>query len=268
MAQFLLYKGMKTFLDHKAQFRMTRYFRSPAHHYFVLGNSRAVNSIEEKYAVDSLHMSLINLSFNGEPYENVLDMLKEVNASNQNDTIYLEVTCLGNNEKDNGYSYYMDNSPVIHQRYASSIYDRIALLRLNNELFLRNLYYLRTSDNDWVNMNKITTAIIEGVSTSPEVDIMTNDTVFKARLKSMEELCQSHRNHLIFFLAPYYPSYLKKIKDYENLVAYMEANTNTYRFFDLNKLHFSDEMFADKVHTNFRGAVMLTDSLVTWSRQQ
>lgn len=261
--QYVVYTAFKKILDKKSQFRMTRYFRAPIHKYFVLGNSRAVNSINEKYANEVLKVDIINLSFNGEPYKNVLSMLDDVNSKNSNSVILFEITCINNDELDNSYAYYISNSKFIKKQFAGTIYSMPDLLRLNNELFLRNIYYLKKSDNDWINKTTITSNIIDQIKIDSNFKIFPNQNVFAYRLAELQKKCDNHGNKLIFFLAPYYPGYINKISDYNSTIDYMNNNKNIYKFINLNTIKLSDYMFADRVHTNDKGATLLTTNLLT-----
>ena len=189
-------------------------------------------------------------------------MLDDVNASNTQSVIYLEITCLASNDFDNSFSYYVSNSPFIKRRYSGTVYDRIGLTRLNNELFLRNIYYLGKSDNDWINTNTITPAIIREIDHAGKVELFPDKAGFAARLDTLQNKCDAHGNRLVFFLAPYYPRYLNKIADYSQVTEYMKAQAGRYTFIDLNAVPLASDMFADRVHTNINGARLLTDALL------
>ena len=261
--QYIVYRVFKQVLDRNSQFRITRYFRSPNHKYFVLGNSRAVNSIDEKFATEKLKVDILNLSFNGEPYKNVLSMLDDVNSKNTNSTIFLEITCLNNDQFDNSYAYYIPNSPFIRRQFFGTIYSIPNLLRLNSELFLRNLYYLNKSDNDWVNNTTITSNFIEQIKLDSNFQVFPDQKAFSYKLDELQKRCNKYGNHLIFFLAPYYPAYIGKVIDYNRTVNYMAQNQQRYKFVDLNKVKLANYMFADRVHTNTKGAVLLTQYLLS-----
>jgi len=266
LAQYVFYIAVKTTLDKKSQFRLTRYFRSPEHKFFVVGNSRAVNSVNEKYARQQLRMDLINLSFNGEPYKNVLNMVDDINSKNKNSTIFFEISCLSNTNFDDEYAYYIPNSPIIGKEFSGTPYDWLPMLRLNNELFLRNIYYLNKSDNDWVNRNTISINIINHIKADSLYTIFPDKKVLADRLAEVQKRCDENGIRLIFFLAPYYPAYRYKIADYDSTIAYMGSMANKYRFIDLNKIKLSNEMYADRVHTNYKGSELLTLNLINLSR--
>lgn len=266
VAQYIIYAATKKILDKKSQFRITRYFRSPKHKYFVLGNSRGVNSINEKYANEKLKLDIINLCFNGEPYKNVLNMVDVVNNSNVNSVIFLEITCLNDNYFDTSYSYYISNSKLIKKQYAGTLYSWLSLLRLNNELFLRNIYYLKKSDNDWGNGNTITNNIINKIKADSSYTIFPDQHAFFYRLSEIQKMCDDHGNRVIFFLAPYYPGYLYKISDYNSVISYMNENSQKYKFINLNNEKLTNDMFADRIHTNTKGSILLTRDLIALSK--
>ncbi|HTE02164.1 MAG TPA: hypothetical protein VK668_22905 [Mucilaginibacter sp.] len=266
VTQYVVYTVFKKVLDSKSKFRITRYFRSPKHKYFVLGNSRGVNSINEKYATEKLKLDIINLSFNGMPYQNMAAILTDVNSKNTNAVIFVEISCLNNNEFDNSYSYYSSNSTIIKKQFSGSVYNMFNLLRLDNELFLRNIYYLKKSDNDWVNNYTITQSIIDKIKTDTSFKIAPNKDLFATRLAELQKTCNDHGNRLVYFLAPYYPGYLYKISDYNSVLSYMSENSKTYQFINLNKEKMTDDMFADRLHTNVKGSVLLTTDLVALSK--
>lgn len=194
VTQYAVYMAFKYVLDKKSDFRISRYFRAPKHKYFVIGDSRGANSIDEKYATEALKIDIINLSFNGMPYKNSLDMLDQVNRDNTNSTIFFEISCLADNDFDGAYSYYSSNSDIFKKRYAETIYNLPTLLRLNNEFFLRNIYYLRKSDNDWINMGTITQNVINQISRDSSYKMFPNINEFHQRLALLQKkMCRSRK---------------------------------------------------------------------------
>jgi hypothetical protein len=266
-AQYIFYIAIKSALDKKSQFRFTRYFRSPRHKFFVVGNSRGVNSINEKYATEKLNTDIINLSFNGEPYKNAVNLIDDINTKNRNSVIFIEITCLNNNNFDNSYSYYISNSKVLQKQFSGTIYRWVDLLRLNSELLLRNIYYLKKSDNDWINGNTISQNIINHIKTDSSFKAFPDQKLFFERLAQLQKKCDISGNNLVYFLAPYYPDYLYKITDYNTIISYMSKNSEKYSFINLNDTKLSNNMFADRIHTNYRGSILLTTNLINLSKK-
>jgi hypothetical protein len=258
VSNYLLFVLVKSYLNKHSNFRITRYIRDKTNDYFVLGNSRAVNSISEKVANEELKFDLINLSFNGTPYINTLDFLVDINQNNKGKVILLEITSLLQNTEDNSYSFYISDIPEIRKRYDATPYKYFHLLRMNNELFLRNIYYLNRSDNDWVNNNFITTSIIKEANQAPKFSLISDTVQFKKRLDILQKICDKNNNTLVFFLAPYLPNFLEKIKDINQLKLFMHG----YHFVDLNLVSLPQNAFADRIHTNKLGANLLTRTLL------
>ena len=103
--QFVFFTFTKNILDSKSNFRITRYFNNPIHKNFIIGNSRGVNSINEFYAKNTLKLDVINLSYNGMPFEYNYALFQDINSHNHNSTIFIEITCLTNEGVDNSYVY-------------------------------------------------------------------------------------------------------------------------------------------------------------------
>ena len=146
--QYLLFIVGKNILDNNSNFRFTRYFRNKIHNVYILGNSRAVNSINEKYANDSLNLDVINISYNGMPFNVVESLLSDICSTQHEKIILIEITALFKNNIDNNYSYYSNNSVFFRNNYKSTIYSYLPLFTFNNEIFLRNIYYLTKNDNE------------------------------------------------------------------------------------------------------------------------
>ncbi|RCH54884.1 hypothetical protein DJ568_10415 [Mucilaginibacter hurinus] len=269
VSQLALYIGIKAVLDAKSNFRFSRYFRDKTHNNFVIGASRAVNSINEKYANENLKLDFINLGFNGQPYANMVDLLDDVNAANKNAVIYVELSSLYDVEVefDNQYAYYISNSEPIKKSFAGTVYDNLALLRLNNEFFLRSIYYLSKSDNDWLNQNNISQNIINEALNMKPYRLAKRRGQFIKNLAEVQNKCNNAGNQLIYFLAPYLPAYRDKAIDFADILNIMEQNKAKYKFVNLNTINLPNDMFADRVHTNYKGSVILTDSLITMSQK-
>ena len=262
LAQYFIYIFTNKFLTNKSNFRITRYFKNKKHKYFILGNSRGVNSVNESYAKKSLNIDLINLSFNGMPFKNIYSLYQDINSNNYNSTIFIEASSLSNNDIDNSYVYYSSQSPFISKLYPDLKYYILPLLKFNNELFLRNIYYLFKNDDDWVNRNTINKSLINSISISEKNKIVNNYKILTENIKKINIIAKKNNNKIIFFLAPYYPKYLITLTDYNKLCNYFNEYNNNYLFIDLNKVKLSDEQFADRIHTNYNGSYILTKTLI------
>ena len=261
-AQYFVFFLTNIILTKKSNFRITRYFSNPKHKYFVLGNSRAVNSVNEFYAKKSLNLDLINLSFNGMPFENIFSIYQDINSNNINSIIFIEVSSLSNNKLDNSYVYYSSQSKYISKLYPEVKYKIFPLLKFNNDLFLRNIYYLYKNDDDWINRNIINYSLIKSIKKNEKNQIINNYNLLSENIKKINNVSIKNNNKVIFFLAPYYPKYLTTLTDYNKLINYFIHDNNDLSFIDLNKIKLSDDQFADRIHTNFNGSYILTKSLL------
>lgn len=262
ITQYFIFFVTNTFLTKKSNFRITRYFSNQKHQYFVLGNSRGVNSVNESYAKKTLHKDLINLSFNGMPFENLFSLYQDINANNNNSTIFIEVSSLSNNDIDNSYVYYSNQSNYISKLYPDIKYRILPLLKFNNELFLRNIYYLFKNDDDWINRNTINSSLINSISISEKSKIINNYNLLSENIEKINKIAIKNNNKVIYFLAPYYPKYLNTLSDYNKLCNYFINYNKVSSFIDLNKVKLTDFQFADRIHTNYNGSYILTKNLL------
>lgn len=262
VAQIGVYFAFKTLLDHQSQFRLSRYFRQPLHKNYILGNSRAVNAVNEQYASQSGHTDLINLGFNGMNYQTIDALISDINSKQTNANLFVEITGLLEEKEDDSYAYYMGNSAFLHAQYKNTKYEYLHLMRLNNEVFLRNIYYLKKSDADWVNKYTISENIIAGTKTlAPNDTSLADRHLLVERMQNILHTCTQHHNKAIFFLAPYYPEYLKKLTQYPPLIDTIQQ-LKTFTFYDLNTLQIPVKGFSDRIHTNVSSSLQITDYLL------
>jgi hypothetical protein len=254
--QYLLFIIGKNVLDNYSNFRFTRYFRDKNHKYYVLGNSRAVNSINEQYINDSLKLDVINMSYSGMPYNVVKSFLYDISENQHNKIILIELSSLFNNNIDMNYVYYLSNSIYFKNNYKNTLYNYLPLSRFNNELFLRNLYYLIKNDKNWNNKYTINNNLIKSIQNDSLQNIFIDKEILTNRINELISI--SKDNKIIFFLAPYYPEYLKKINNYEK---YNATIFKDYEIYDLNILKLEKESFADRIHMNENGSIQLSKYL-------
>ncbi|WP_343688993.1 hypothetical protein [Chitinophaga sp.] len=262
IVQVGVYFAFKTLLDHRSQFRLSRYFRQPRHQHYILGNSRAVNAVNEQYATQSKHTDLINLGFNGMNYQTISALISDINTKQTNATLFIEITGLLEEKQDDSYAYYMGNSPFLREQYKNTKYAYLHLMRLNNEIFLRNIYYLKKSDADWINKYTISENIIEETrKLAPNDTTMANRPLLIKRMRNIVENCNQYNNKAIFFLAPYYPEYLKKLSQYPPLIDTIQQ-LHVFDFHDLNTLKIPTTGFSDRIHTNISSSLQITEYLL------
>ena len=205
-------------------------------------------------------VKVINLAYNGMPNNNIIDFVDDINEKYTGKLIYIEISSLfERSNSSNEYSFYMDKSKFIFSRFENTRYRYIKLLSFNNEFFLRNLYYLNRSDQDWSNQNVINEPILKSIAKVKPFNLINERHQFEERIQLIQSKCDAKGNKLIYFLAPYFPTYLSKALDYDDLKKVFLKRK--LAFVDLNQYLLPVSYYADRVHTNSQGAAFLTQNL-------
>jgi hypothetical protein len=195
------------------------------------------------------------------PNNNIIDFVDDINEKYIGKLIYIEISSLfEKSNSSNEYSFYLDKSKFIFSRFKNTRYRYIKLLSYNNEFFLRNLYYLNRSDQDWSNQNVINDPILNSISKAKPFNLIDDKHQFEERIQLIQSKCDAKGNKLVYFLAPYFPTYLSKALDYGYLKNYFLQRNGT--FIDLNQYSVPESYYADRVHTNYNGATFLTQKLL------
>ena len=260
ISQIGFYYALNAIFSNYSDFRFNRYFKNDNFDIFILGNSRAVNSVNERQGSILSGKKVINLAYNGMPNNNIIDFVDDINEKYTGKLIYIEISSLfEKSNSSNEYSFYMDKSKFIFSRFENTRYRYIKLLSYNNEFFLRNLYYLNRSDQDWSNQNVINEPILKNIAKVKPFNLINERHQFEERIQLIQSKCDAKGNKLIYFLAPYFPTYLSKARDYDDLKKVFLKRK--LAFVDLNQYLLPVSYYADRVHTNSQGAAFLTQNL-------
>lgn len=260
ISQIGFYYALNVIFSNYSDFRFNRYFKNDNFDIFILGNSRAVNSVNERQGSILSGKKVINLAYNGMPNNNIIDFVDDINEKYTGKLIYIEISSLfEKSNSSNEYSFYMDKSKFIFSRFENTRYRYIKLLSYNNEFFLRNLYYLNRSDQDWSNQNVINEPILKSIAKVKPFNLINEKHQFEERIQLIQSKCDAKGNKLIYFLAPYFPTYLSKARDYDDLKKVFLKRK--LAFVDLNQYLLPVSYYADRVHTNSQGAAFLTQNL-------
>jgi hypothetical protein len=264
----------------KSGFRFSRVSKLESNEYVILGNSRGVNSVNERFCVNDLGVRVINLSYNGLTpvlIDNIISDLNNMETFKKT-TFLIEVSAfLGWEEvkttegcKSRLVLKYNEVVPDIlfpfRHNFASvdSVYKKLYplnsffhLLNYNNEGFLRGMYYLNKTDDNWVNRKEIDQSLIEYYSNM-------NCIQFSFDKDNLDQFVNTMSNKNInfkFFMAPWHPSYKDKFVNYDVVLNIIESqyNINVIR---LDNLTLDNSAFADGMHTNIKGAKYLSKVLL------
>ena len=260
ISQIGVYHTFNAIFYNYSDFRFNRYFKNDNFDIFILGNSRAVSSVNEIQGSILSGKKVINLAYNGMPNNNIIDFVDDINEKYTGKLIYIEISSLfEKSNSSNEYSFYMDKSKFIFSRFENTRYRYIKLLSYNNEFFLRNLYYLNRSDQDWSNQNVINEPILKSIAKVKPFNLINERHQFEERIQLIQSKCDAKGNKLIYFLAPYFPTYLSKVLDYDDLKKVFLKRK--LAFVDLNQYLLPVSYYADRVHTNSQGSAFLTQNL-------
>jgi hypothetical protein len=261
ISQLGLYFAFNAIFSNYSDFRFNRYFRNDNFDIFILGNSIAVNSINERIGSVLSGKKVVNLAYNGMPNSNIIDFVDDINEKYTGKLIYIEISSLfKRSNSSNEYAFYMDKSKFIFSRFENTRYRYINLLRYNNEFFLRSLYYLNRSDQDWSSQNVINVSILKSIAKDKPFNLINEKHQFEERIQLIQSKCDAKGNKLIYFLGPYFPTYLSKALDYDYVKKVFLKRRLT--FIDLNQYSMPNSYYSDRVHTNSNGAVFLTQKLL------
>lgn len=263
----------------RSNFRYVRVSKIQSNDYVILGNSRGVNSVNEKYSKNTLDEKVINLSHNGLTPKIINALLLDLgdNEVFKESKFIIELSsfigweeidypiqCIPNliikenEEVSNILLPFRKYFPTINQTYQEifPLNEFLYLLNYNNEGFLRSLYYLNSADDEWINKKTIDNSLVKYYSNLKCIQISFDKDNFERILKSA-----SDKNlDLVFFMAPWHPAYKEKFINYEMI---MDLITKEYHVdvIRMDNLTIDRTFFADGIHTNINGSKFLSEEL-------
>jgi hypothetical protein len=250
LLQLAIYFPVKKILNQRSGSRFERYYRQPKHQYVVVGSSHLMYAVNELYARDSLNTDLINITTKAMPYKICEAFVEDINQKNVNSTVIVDITSLSQIEFDElPYAFYISNFPVIKKVITNPVYRFIPLLQLNNELFMKSVFYTRKASDAGESVNIfISGEEKEHVRQEKPSPVIKDYPEFLSRANRIKKICEERGNNVVFVFAPYLKSLLAKKTDYPLLETTMK--NNGLPFVDLNSLEVADHMFLDPEHMN------------------
>lgn len=257
----------------KSSFRFSKlYFSSTKMNNSVLciGNSRGVNSFYSPYIDNKYSVKSFNLSYNGMEMPTLEIFLEDyLNKHQLPKIVFIEVSCVYDTEPISNYlvfNLYSNKSKKLNEAikvtekstyYTSSIFP---LYRYNCELLYRNFYYLRKSDQDWINRYTISKELEADVISMLPYDLEYKNSDLILLQQTVERL-KKNDIAVCLFIAPYLPSYLLKINNLNDVIEKIE-NATGVPVLNISGLLNKPEYFADEFHTNENGAILIADTLM------
>jgi hypothetical protein len=247
----------------KSNFRISKIYKGNAQaEVLILGNSRGVNGFFAPAIESDTGLKTLNLSYNDLRIATARLLLEDYIENNSPPkTLLLEVTNLRmsgfnqnilqlyagvsermqkSREKKNSISAYA-------QKYVTQTY------QYNGELFLRALYYITKSDQNWINRYEMSQAYVENYVAGERAETWTKiHPDAKEELILINSICREHGIDLKPVITPIAPIFFNEIKEYENWVAEIDELTDT-PVVDLGRELEELEYFADPIHMNQKG---------------
>jgi hypothetical protein len=233
----------------------------------ILGNSRGHGFYQpEMQALTG--MTTLNMSYNAMPVciSNAFlqDYLEVYPAPKK---VLIEVSMVNKTEEDvitsfKVYSSQSERISSILRSRAPSVYRGTQISRLynfNSEVFHRSLYYLNSSDENWVVDRKMTDKLVANASTlQPMTYSLTEDRLVD--LSAIVNNCKDAGSTPVLIFAPMFPAYRQNIKNFKEYIEKIEAATGL-PVKDYSNAFSSQEFFSDYLHLNKKGSIKFMHEL-------
>ena len=239
----------------------------------VIGDSRGVNAVYAPAASETLGLRVMNLSHNGVGMELAEVLLLDYLERNEKPRMVLfEISNLSQAMADetvkNQRMYYSRSHRMaaLGQKYDALGYctTRVAkLYAFNNELFLRALYYMNRTDQDWISRYTVLPSLIEKVKAmKAQVLPLPSKKNLVALQRILVELERRDIEYRLF-LAPYLPEYLGKIHNKSEWLETIQKTVGpNLKVWDYSGVIRATKAFADRIHFNAYGAELLLEHMV------
>ena len=265
-----------------SEFRYSRLYRGGMDmDIVVFGNSRALNVVDAPTASRSLGRPVFNASFPGLDTTSVAPLIVDYLRLNEPpDVLILEITGL---TVEPGTAYdmfamYFGRSPTMRQ-LLRTYQPRRALgcslshvFRANGPMVQRSLVYMSSNDQGWITpaQRVIPKELLDQPYTNTTLSIHPANL---EALRTIVQACEKAGTRLVPMIAPYAPGSLGDwdiAGDYRRILG--DAAPNCPPIADYSHAIDQVNAFADRVHTNSRGAAILlermkTDGILTPSDQ-
>jgi len=253
----------------ESNFRYARLYQGKAEaDILLLGNSRGL-IFYQPYIEEKTGKRTLNLSYNSMPIDlgrvMVSDYLKNYKTP---ELLIIDVTmCDRHNEQliagfHTFSDYSEDLSNLIKEKSEKSWYaGKISnLYQYNSEVFQRTLYYLRKSDEDWLNDRIISPTMQANVTQDSAVELTIDDYLL-TQLNDLVQLAESKGIKVELVANPYYPPYVKRMRTFYDFIGKINARTNK-KVRDYSRALNAVNGFADYQHLNKEGSKKYIDLLM------
>ena len=218
-------------------------------------------------------MKASNLSYNGMSVDIAEVILVDfIKFNNIPKVVILEISCIGYGNdllsELRGYtniSSAIDNLDSQYNPFLNKLSKVFNLIRYNNEMFLRSLYYMKKSDQKWINNGYIDEKKALNWKPSKNDKYYSHNINEKSvkSLNNIQRICIENKIELFLVITPYLPSYNKyfsnlKRKWLSNLKANILYDSKIYDFSEALE---ENSFFADPLHINIDGSKAFSNVL-------
>lgn len=227
----------------------------------VLGNSRAVNTVYAPQLSKELSLSVDSLAYNGVTVDIARALaLDALDRGASPRWAIIEVTTVqGEPAVLNDLRLYVRDSrrlrSLLRQNYPSTANASEVswLFSKNSELLLRAAYYARKSDIGWINQYTISPDLVASTKAMPPVSFPDTTQANKI-LSELVETLEDRGVRVCLVLAPYLDAYLEKIENFKEWKSSVQQAVGGRPLLDLSRALTAQDMFADRIHSNAKGA--------------
>ncbi len=234
----------------------------------VLGNSRGVNTFYAPAIEAATGKTTLNLSYNGMSadvaealFMDYLDrnskpklLIVEVsNVTHKSDLLNELKLFAGHSERL--ASLLGEANPDIAVWTAAS-----HVFRFNGEMFLRTLYYLKSSDQSWINRYHISPALVQSLREGRQQELELLPVNLEA-LRRMVVTAKQRDITVRLVISPYLPEYRQHLSNLPTWVKNVQAIAANNPIWDYSNAVKDTSAFADRLHLNYDGSLLLLKRL-------
>jgi hypothetical protein len=230
----------------------------------IVGNSRAVASLPPQLIAERTGRSAYSIGYNGlNPELSTALVADLIERSGKPALILAEISFVASKPAPvSDFKIYIGHSPrlrAILERHTPKLAFAARasrLFRVNAEFFYRALYYRGRSDQRWMNRGRMSADKLRAV-TAAEAEPLALYPENLPHLRRLMELCDREGIELRLIVAPFLPATRDKLE----IDAWLAKLRRHVSFEDYSSGLDDPAQFADRIHTNERGAAALIDQL-------
>jgi hypothetical protein len=247
--------GVLDLIIEKSDFRFNN-LKNESVDFYVFGNSRGVNSFNEYEFEKTFNLKTLNVSFNGLHYEQIKYLISKIDSTKK---IIVEISPFLNAPLINLESGKIEKisrfNSFKHLRNNDFFSDILKTPYYNNQLTLRALYYLFSSDKSWQNNKILSYKKLNFLLTKEEDSFLYLD-----KYRNLKKYLDENNYDYLMYFAPIHPKKKQKILNWNTINNTLRAELGN-KYIDLSDLILDDNGFADLLHTNHNSSTKINKEI-------